>query len=73
MVLWTRLALEGFLGSALGRDAISVRWEVAHDESFQRMVRSGEAQALPELAHAVHVEVEGLAPDRWYFYRFHAG
>ena len=33
----------------------------------------GEALALPELAHAVHVEVRGLRPRRDYFYRFTAG
>jgi len=49
-----------------------VRWEVAHDEQFTRLVQSGQAQAVPELAHSVHVEVPGLAADRWYFYRFMA-
>ncbi len=49
---------------------ISVLWEVADDHNFMFIVRSGQAQALPELAHAVHVEVAGLAPQRWYFYRF---
>jgi alkaline phosphatase D len=29
--------------------------------------------ALPELAHSVHVDVTGLAPDRWYWYRFMLG
>jgi alkaline phosphatase D len=68
VVLWTRL-----LGRELPPQAITVRWEVATDEAFSRIVQSGQAQALPELAHAVHVEPQGLAPDRWYFYRFAAG
>jgi len=50
----------------------AVRWEVAEDDSFQRIARSGVAFATPQLAHSVHVEVDGLAADRWYFYRFHA-
>ena len=29
--------------------------------------------ASARLAHAVHVEVEGLPPDTWYWYRFSAG
>ena len=33
----------------------------------------GTVQATPEFAHSVHVEVQGLSPDRWYWYRFHAG
>ena len=27
----------------------------------------------PEWAHSVHVEVSGLEPDRWYWYRFRVG
>ena len=74
VVLWTRLVQTGiFGGSTLGKEAITVRWELADDEKFARIVQSGQSQAVAELAHAVHVEVTGLAPDRWYFYRFMAG
>ena len=31
------------------------------------------ALALPQLGHSVHVEVTGLRPYHWYYYRFHAG
>lgn len=72
VVLWTRLIAPGPFGS-LGRSPIAVRWEIAHDEGFRRIARGGQAQALPELGHAVHVEAQGLEPDRWYFYRFMAG
>ncbi|GAB3766614.1 alkaline phosphatase D family protein [Ramlibacter monticola] len=68
VVLWTRLA-----GAALVGEPVTLRWEIADDERFARVVQSGQAQALPELAHAAHVEAQGLAPDRWYFYRFTAG
>ncbi|WP_374666585.1 alkaline phosphatase [Ramlibacter sp.] len=71
VVLWTRLVAPGLRELAAG--AVTVGWEVAHDEGFREIVRSGQAQALPELAHAVHVEADGLAPDRWYHYRFHVG
>jgi alkaline phosphatase D len=67
VVLWTRL-----LG-ALPDAPIAVRWEVADDERFSKIVARGEQQARPELAHSVHVEVAGLEPDRWYFYRFMLG
>lgn len=73
VVLWTRLQSPGWLDSSVGREAVTVRWEVAHDDRFTRIVQSGQTQALPELAHSVHVEVPGLEPDRWYFYRFMAG
>ena len=68
VVLWTRLQLPH--GQA---QPITVRWEIAHDDAFKRIAQQGQVQALPELAHAVHVEVPQLAPDRWYFYRFMVG
>jgi alkaline phosphatase D len=37
------------------------------------VVQRGTAAATPEWAHAVHVEVDGLEPGRWYWYRFRAG
>ncbi|AMO21695.1 alkaline phosphatase D family protein [Ramlibacter solisilvae] len=64
VVLWTRL-----MGDLPAR-ALTVQWEVATDERFARVVRRGAQQAAPELAHSVHAEVQGLEPDRWYFYRF---
>ena len=67
VVLWTRL-----VGDLPARP-VAVHWEVAHDERFTRIVRSGEQPAIPELAHSVHAEVAGLEPDRWYFYRFVVG
>lgn len=47
-----------------------VRWEVAEDSRFRTIAAQGEALARPELGHSVHVEVEGLQPDRRYWYRF---
>lgn len=73
-VIWTRLApkpLEPHGGMA--PQSVVVQWEVAEDERFLRIVRSGETLARPELAHSVHVEVEGLKPGRPYWYRFLAG
>ncbi len=70
VVLWTRIAPQPQEGGGAGRDTITVRWEVAHDERFERPVRSGSADAVAEDAHSVHVEVDGLEPARWYFYRF---
>ena len=71
VVLWTRLTPDSLIG--LQGDPIQVRWEVADDEGFKRVASRGTAVAMPQLGHSVHVEVEGLQPDRWYFYRFHAG
>ncbi len=73
-VLWTRLAprpLEPDGG--MPRENIEVAWEVADDEAMTRIVLQGKTIATPQLGHSVHVEVEGLRPDRWYWYRFRAG
>lgn len=73
-VLWTRLAprpLEP--GGGMAPAPVEVEWVVAEDEALRRVVRRGAASAAPDWAHSVHVEVEGLRPDRWYWYRFTAG
>jgi len=67
VVLWTRLT------GGLDPRAVGVRWELAADESMKSIISSGETTAEPAWAHSVHVEVPGLAPDRWYWYRFSAG
>jgi alkaline phosphatase D len=54
-------------------EPVEVRWEVAGDEGFKRILRKGVAIAAPVNAHAVHVEVDGLSPAREYHYRFLAG
>ena len=74
VVLWTRLAPRP-LDPDGGMDPtpVNVRWEVAADEGMRKVVRSGTAAAAPGLGHSVHVEVQGLEPDRWYWYRFRAG
>jgi phosphodiesterase/alkaline phosphatase D-like protein len=43
--------------STLGKPKpVTVRWEIADDEAFHaHCVQSGQAQALAELAHSVHV------------------
>src|SRR5688572_13311887 len=74
VVLWTRLAprpLEPAGG--LPPEPIDVQWELAGDETMRDVIRSGTAVATPQLGHSVHAEVEGLEPDRWYWYRFRAG
>jgi alkaline phosphatase D len=73
VILWTRLVAEPLAREPVGPSAVAVRWEVSEDEGFRRIAASGTATALPALAHSVHVEVEGLKPDHWYWYRFMVG
>ncbi|WEE79796.1 alkaline phosphatase D family protein [Comamonas testosteroni] len=79
-VLWTRLLngpVPGTVGAVAERiplpDALTVQWEIAEDDQFRKIVRSGTAQALAALGHSVHVEITGLLPGRWYYYRFMHG
>ncbi|MBX9627898.1 MAG: alkaline phosphatase D family protein [Gemmataceae bacterium] len=74
VVLWTRLAPKPLdPDGGLKPEVIPVAWEVADDEGMTKVVASGTAAATPQLGHSVHAEAKGLAPDRWYFYRFRAG
>ncbi|MCW5636655.1 MAG: alkaline phosphatase D family protein [Rubrivivax sp.] len=66
VVLWTRLA-----GEALPPE-VPVAWVLAADEAFTRLVARGSVPAREADAHSVHVEVPGLEPARWYWYRFDA-
>ncbi|EWC63172.1 secreted alkaline phosphatase [Actinokineospora spheciospongiae] len=74
-VLWTRLAPSPLNADGLGGmpdTAVPVEWQVAADERFTQVVRSGTATAARASAHSVHVEVTGLQPGREYWYRFRA-
>jgi alkaline phosphatase D len=73
VVLWTRLAPDPLNGGGMPDAPVRVRWEVAEDEALRRVVRRGDFTARAASAHSVHVEVAGLGPDRWYWYRFRAG
>ena len=50
-----------------------MRFEVAEDEQFRRIVRRGASQALAEESHSVHAEITGLQPGKTYWYRFKWG
>jgi alkaline phosphatase D len=73
VVLWTRILSDPLNAASVAPEPLQVRWEIADDENFKRIVRKGTATALPELAHSVHVDADMLEPDRWYWYRFMFG
>src|SRR5699024_6568761 len=73
VVLWTRLAVDPLAEDGRGgmpNRVVPVSWQVATDDTFGTVVRSGTATARPEWGHSVHVKIDGLEPDRWYWYRF---
>lgn len=61
IILWTR-----FVSTQGGR----VGWEIAEDESFDRVAARGVGEAHLTNDFCVKVQAGGLAPGRSYFYRF---
>ncbi len=73
-VLWTRLAPDPLIpAGGMPPATVDVRYEVASDRRFRRIVARGVAHATPDWGHSVHLEIDGLEPERPYWYRFHAG
>lgn len=64
-VVWTRV-------EAPSPAPVGVLWSVATDESFATVVAGGVVSAEAAHDHTVHVLVDGLDADSWYFYRFEA-
>ena len=73
VVLWTRLAQDLLAVGGMRQADVEVGWELAADEGFRSIVRSGKTAATAALGHSVHVELSGLEPAHWYWYRFTAG
>jgi alkaline phosphatase D len=73
VVLWTRLAPDPLHGGGMSLEDIEVAWEVATDERMGSVVQRGTTVAPAALGHSVHVEVDQLEPNRWYWYRFSVG
>lgn len=73
VTLWTRLAPEPLAGGGMPSAPVEVGWEVAEEDTFKRIAARGRTLASPAGGHSVHVDVNGLDPEREYWYRFHAG
>jgi alkaline phosphatase D len=74
VVLWTRLSpMPNQPAGGMPPQDFPLRFEVASDDNFRRIVARGNATAEARYAHSVHQEVKGLDPARDYWYRFTAG
>ena len=51
-------------GGGMPPDPVAVTWEVAADATFATIEATGSVNAVADLAHTVHVEVDGLASGR---------
>jgi alkaline phosphatase D len=74
VVLWTRVAPDPLApDGGMPPVDVDVQWEIATDERFRRGVRRGSTAAAVSFGHSARVEVQGLSPNRHYWYRFIAG
>ncbi|MDX3904523.1 MAG: alkaline phosphatase D family protein [Pigmentiphaga sp.] len=63
VVIWTRAV------PAEGTSA-EITWEMATDDGFRNVVKSGSASTSADQDYTVKVDVTGLAAGNWYWYRF---
>ncbi|MCL4673112.1 MAG: alkaline phosphatase D family protein, partial [Sphingomonadaceae bacterium] len=61
VLLWTR---------CVGEAEIALEWQVAEDAAFASVIAEGFALASPERDWCTKAVADGLAPNRWYYYRF---
>ena len=73
VILWTRVtpAPDAHPGSGRGVPVV-VTWEISTDPGFGSVARSGSLVTDAGRDHTVKFDCTGLAPDRWYHYRFRA-
>ncbi|MEP9362071.1 alkaline phosphatase D family protein [Nocardioides sp. CN2-186] len=71
VLIWTRVTPTpaSTPGSGAG-PTVQVRWEVATDRGFRHVVRRGTFTTGASRDHTVKVDVRGLAPATWHYYRF---
>lgn len=85
VIIWTRITLpfDEITGSqSINIDSINniapilfdttvtVSWQMATDMAFSNIVQQGSATTDSSVDYCVKVDVTGLQPDTWYYYRF---
>ncbi len=71
VVLWTRVTPTEAARPGSGKGPrVTVRWQVARDRRFRRIVAQGRVKTGPARDHTVKVDPGGLQPDTVYYYRF---
>ncbi|MER5972800.1 alkaline phosphatase D family protein [Streptomyces sp. NPDC002055] len=71
VLLWTRVTPtpDAVPGSGKGPD-VAVRWQVAEDKAFSKVVANGTTTAKAASDHTVKADVRGLRPATSYWFRF---
>ena len=71
VIIWTRVTPTPASTPGSGKGPkVEVRWEVATDEAFRRVVKRGSFTTSASRDHTVKLDVTGLKPASWYYYRF---
>jgi alkaline phosphatase D len=73
VVLWTRILPDPLDANSAPGWRCRCAGKSRRTKAFRRIAAKGSAIATPELAHSVRVNVTGLQPGRWYWYRFMLG
>ncbi|QBJ98653.1 alkaline phosphatase [Rhodococcus sp. ABRD24] len=73
VIIWTRITPSAAAQPGTGVGApVALAWQVATDEGFETVVRSGAVTTGPDADHTVKVDVTGLRPGTSYYFRFTA-
>jgi len=66
VIIWTRVTADSL-------DKVSVKWQVAEDLEFKKIVKKGKATTNADRDYTVKVDVKGLKENSYYYYRFLLG
>ena len=66
VIIWTRY-------TPTAAASVSIDWQVATDSLFASVVNSGTVSTDSNSDYTVKVDVTGLTPNTWYYYRFKYG
>lgn len=66
VIIWTRVTPEDSV------ESIPVTWEIAEDPNFSSIYKSDTLSASATRDYTVKVDVDGLKPGQYYYYRFQA-
>lgn len=65
VILWTRLSADAA--------TVPVKWQLAEDKNFNRVIRSGDTTASAVSDYTIKIDVRDLNAGTEYYYRFRAG
>src|SRR5215213_3573170 len=66
VIIWTRVTPDDSV------QKISVQWQISDNESFNPILKADTISTSPARDYTVKVDVTGLSPGKFYFYRFNA-